>query len=311
MKPHILITGGAGFIGGHLAQACQSWATVRVLDDLSSGKPKNLAGCEVDLHSGSILDSSALKVAMHGIDVVFHLAAFVSVPASMEQPAVCARLNVEGTLKVLEAAEIAGVNRLVFASSAAVYGDDPVVPKVETMPPAPRSPYALTKYDGEFYCGLFHQRGRLRTVCARFFNVFGPRQDPNSAYAAAVPRFVTHALAGHDLIIFGDGEQTRDFVYVRDVADGLIHLARHPELTGVFNVGYGAALTINELADEIIRLTGSSSKIRHEPPRPGDVKHSVAAVDRLRATGWRPQFTIASGLAEMVQGGRWAVDGGR
>jgi UDP-glucose 4-epimerase len=300
IRMSVLITGGAGFIGSHLAAACRDLGPVRVLDDLTGGNRQNLDGKDVEFQQGSITDSEAVARAMQGVETVFHLAAFVSVPASMADPLACARLNVQGLLTVLEAAETAGVRRLVFASSAAVYGDDPTVPKRESMVPQPRSPYALTKLDGEFYCEHYARRGRIQTACARFFNVFGPRQRPDSAYAAVVPGFITRALQGVPLVIYGDGEQTRDFIYVGDVVDGLIHLAQRPDLSGAFNVGYGAATTVNYLAGEICRLTGSSSSSQHLPERPGDVRHSVAAVERIRATGWCPRYSLETGLAETV-----------
>ncbi|MFO1460760.1 MAG: NAD-dependent epimerase/dehydratase family protein [Verrucomicrobiota bacterium] len=302
MNESVLITGGAGFIGSHLAAACRSRGlAVRVLDDLSSGHAGNLTGLDVDFRRGSILSPTDLAGAMRGVDTVFHLAAFVSVAASMEQPEACAELNTLGTLRVLRAAEDAGVGRLVFASSAAVYGDDPVIPKREELAPDPRSPYAQTKLDGEFYCGLFHRRGRLTTACARFFNVFGPRQDPASGYAAAVPRFICRALAGDDLVIYGDGTQTRDFVAASDIASGLLHLASRRELSGPFNLGHGIATPIGELAREILRLTGSRSGIRHAPAREGEIRHSVAAVDRIRNTGWSPSAPLPEALASTVE----------
>lgn len=296
----VLITGGAGFIGSHLAEACLPWAEVRVLDDLSSGRVENLAGQAVEFHQGSILSEDDLARAMEGVEVVFHLAAFVSVAASMERPEDCARLNVMGTLNVLRAAERSGVRRVIFASSAAVYGDDPVVPKHEQMPPGPLSPYALTKLDGEFYCGLFQGRGVFTTACARFFNVFGPRQDPRSSYAAAVPTFVTRALAGDELVIYGDGGQTRDFVAVGDITSGLNHLAQRGDLSGVFNLGQGNPVSVGDLAREIVHLTGGRSQIRHAPERAGDIRHSVASIDRILATGWRPSSSLAVGLAATV-----------
>ncbi len=295
-----LITGGAGFIGSHLAAACQQLGAVRVLDDLSGGTAAALSDLDVELVQNSITHPAAVAAAVEGIEVVFHLAAFVSVPASVADPVECARLNVTGLLTVLEAAERAGVQRFVLASSAAVYGDDPVVPKVESMIPRPQSPYALTKLDGEFYCDLYARRGRMGAACARFFNVFGPRQRPDSAYAAAVPRFITRALAGEPLVVYGDGGQTRDFIFVGDVVDGLLHLARRTDLSGVFNLGYGAATTVQHLAGEILRLTGSRSRLVHEAERPGDVRHSVASAERIRATGWKPRHSLESGLAETV-----------
>jgi len=296
----ILITGGAGFIGSHLAAACQDHAPVRVLDDVSTGRPGNLEGFGVEWIRGSILEPADCQRAMAGVDVVFHLAAFVSVAASMEQPEDCARINVLGTLNVLRAAAAAGVRRLIFASSAAVYGEDPVLPKHEALPPDPRSPYAMTKRDGEFYTAMYHGHGALRTASARFFNVYGPRQNPRSPYAAAVPRFVTRALAGEDLVIYGDGSQTRDLIAVADIAAGLLHLAAHPELEGVFNLGQGVPISVKDLAEAILRKTGSRSRLRHEPERPGEIRHSVASIERIRATGWSPRIGLNEGLDSTV-----------
>ena len=168
------------------------------------------------------------------------------------------------------------------------------------MAPVPMSPYAMTKLDGEFYCGLFHRRGGPVTACARFFNVFGPRQDPHSSYAAAVPTFVTQALAGEDLVIFGDGGQTRDFVTVGDIASGLMHLGHHPEITGVLNLGCGKPTPVVDLAREVVRLTGSRSRIRHAPARQGEIRHSFASIERIRATGWQPGSDFAEGLAATI-----------
>ncbi|HAB19589.1 MAG TPA: NAD-dependent epimerase/dehydratase family protein [Verrucomicrobiota bacterium] len=295
-----LITGGAGFIGSHLAAACVRRGRVRVLDDLSTGEVARLAGLNIDFRHGSITDQEAVVAAMIGVDVVFHLAAFVSVPASVADPARCAELNIDGLLNVLTAAGQAGVTRWVFASSSAVYGDDPTVPKVETMTPQPCSPYAQTKLDGERLAERAALEGRISTVTARFFNVFGPGQRPESAYAAAVPKFITRALAGKPLLIHGDGEQTRDFVLVEDVVQALLHLAERTELSGEYNVGYGQATTIQRLGEEIVRLTDSRSLIEHGPERPGDIRHSVASTEKLRATGWRPQHTLESGLAQTI-----------
>lgn len=296
----ILITGGAGFIGSHLAAACQGSALVRVLDDGSSGREENLHGLRVEWVKGSILEPADCQRAMIEVDVVFHLAAFVSVAASMERPEDCARINVLGTLNVLRAAAGSGVSRLIFASSAAVYGEDPALPKRESQSPDPRSPYALTKLDGEFYTALHHRRGALRTASARFFNVYGPRQDPRSAYAAAVPRFIARALAGEDLVIYGDGGQTRDLIAVTDIASGLLHLAAHPELEGVFNLGRGAAISVKALAEAILERTGSCSRLRHEPERPGEIRHSVASIERMLATGWSPRIGLNEGLDASV-----------
>jgi UDP-glucose 4-epimerase len=295
----ILITGGAGFIGSNVAEHFHQSATVRVFDNLRTGNRQNLAGLDVEFICGSILDRRILSEAMEGIDYVFHLAAMVSVPESLQQPRECVELNVTGFLNVLEAAEAAGVRKLCFSSSAAVYGDNPKVPKREDMLPEPRSPYAITKLDGEFYCRQFSDSGRLETVALRFFNVFGPRQDPNGTYGAAVPRFFKHALLGEPLSIFGDGGQTRDFVYVADAVAALSFAINTPGLIGVFNVGYGEQLTVLELARQIITLTDSPSKIQFEPGRVGDVRHSRACVERMRNIGFQPRGTLSSGLKHM------------
>ena len=248
-----------------------------------------------------ILDRNLVKRAVDGVDYIFHLAALVSVPESMAKPQECVELNVTGLLNVLEAADSAGVRKLVLASSAAIYGNNPTVPKVETTVPEPRSPYAITKLDGEYYNALFTTEGRLETASLRLFNVFGPRQDPTSAYAAAVPIFIRKALAGKPLTIYGDGEQTRDFIYVKDVVAALAFAATTPGVTGVFNVGYGVSTSINDIARTIIAEAGSPSEIRHEPARAGDVKHSLASVELLRSAGFRPVSNLRDGLAATLR----------
>lgn len=297
----ILITGGSGFIGSHIVEHFQGEADVRVLDNLRTGNRKNLDGFDVEFIEGSILDRDTVRKAVEGVDYIFHLAALVSVPESMTRPRECVDLNVTGLLNVLVAAAEAGVTKLVLASSAAIYGDNPIVPKIETMLPEPKSPYAVTKLDGEYYCDLFARTTRLETACLRFFNVFGPRQDPASAYAAAVPIFVRKALAGEALTIYGDGEQTRDFVYVKDIVAANVFAATTPGIRGVFNVGYGESMTINHIAREIIKAAGSTSVITHEPERAGDVKHSRASVDKIRAVGFRPVSNLNEGLAATLQ----------
>ncbi|MEO1236491.1 MAG: NAD-dependent epimerase/dehydratase family protein [Planctomycetota bacterium] len=297
----ILITGGAGFIGSHLAEHYQGRAEVRILDNLASGYRHNLDGLDVELIEGDIRDRSAVEAAVQGVDLVFHLAAMVSVPESMQRPIACDEVNTLGLLNVLRASADAGVRKLVFSSSAANYGDDPEVPKREDMVPQPKSPYAITKLGGEYYCRMFHDEGLLRTACLRYFNVFGPRQDPRSAYAAAVPIFLTKALAHEPITVFGDGEQTRDFVYVKDVVAANAFMAEHAEHTGVYNVGYGRSITINQLARKLIDLTGSSSTVEHRAARAGDVQHSRAAIDRLLATGFTHVGDFETGLARTVE----------
>jgi len=296
----ILVTGGSGFIGSHIVEHFQGKAEVRVLDNLRSGHKENLTGFDVDFRFGDICDRQAVDSAMEGVDYVFHLAAMISVPESMTKIAECIRINDLGMINVLESAAAAGVKKLCFSTSAAIYGDNPVMPKVETMFPEPKSPYAITKLDGEYYCRMFTQEGKLQTACLRYFNVFGPRQDPKSAYAAAVPIFIAKALANEDLTIFGDGEQTRDFIYVKDIVAANAFFAMN-DRTGVHNIANGGKISINDLAAEIIRLTGSKSKIIHKEVRAGDVKHSRASIDKLKATGFRPSFSFSDGLAATVE----------
>lgn len=296
-----LVTGGAGFIGGHLVRALlDAGVEVVVLDSFRTGRAANLEDLSVRLVRGCVTDRAAVREAVAGCEAVFHLAALVSVPESMERIHECVSLNVTGLLVVLEEAAAAGARKLVLSSSAAIYGDDPEVPKREDMRPAPKSPYAITKLDGEYYCALFAAAGRVETACLRYFNVFGPRQDPRSAYAAAVPIFIRRALSGRPITIFGDGGQTRDFVFVKDVVAANLFAASTSGLTGVFNVGYGGSVTIREIAERILAQTGGTSVIEHAEPRPGDVRHSRAAADRLRAAGWAPGYTLESGLAETL-----------
>lgn len=300
-QPSILITGGAGFIGSHLVEHFQGRGReIRVLDDLRSGNLENLAGLEHRFIRGSITDPAVVAEAMDGADYVFHLAALISVPESMEAPLLCQELNVVGFLNVLEAASQAGVRKVVLSSSAAIYGNNPTVPKVETMVPEPMSPYAITKLDGEYYGEMYAREGKVQFAALRYFNVFGPRQNPNSAYAAAVPIFIDRALRDEPITIYGDGGQTRDFVYVKDVAAANAFAAMTPTVSGVYNVGYGEQLTIQDLAERILRETGSTSTIRKTETRPGDVRHSLAKVDKLREAGFEPTGSLESGLAETL-----------
>lgn len=294
----ILVTGGSGFIGSHIVEHYQGKAEeIRVLDNLRTGYRKNLDGLQCNFIEGSITDRELVRKAVQGVDYIFHMAALVSVPESMAKPGECVDINVHGLLNVLEEAAAAGVKKLVFASSAAIYGDNPTVPKLETMYPEPKSPYAITKLDGEYYLNMFRAEGRLETAAIRFFNVFGPRQDPKGAYAAAVPIFIEKAVKGEDITVFGDGEQTRDFIYVKDIVGALSFAVETPGVTGVFNAGYGGQITINKLANQIIENAGTSSKVLHAAERAGDVKHSRASADKLLAAGWKPKHTLEEGLA--------------
>lgn len=296
----ILVTGGAGFIGSHIVEHFQGNARVRVLDNLRSGFRHNLAGLDCEFIEGSILDRPRVREAMQDVDHVFHLAALISVPESMEKPVECNEINTTGTLIVLEEAARAGVAKLVLSSSAAIYGDNPVIPKLETMLPEPKSPYAITKLDGEYYCRMFTAARGLPTVCLRYFNVFGPRQDPKSQYAAAVPIFIDRALRHQPITIYGDGEQTRDFIFVKDIAAANAFFATQSDATGVFNVACGRSITINELAAAICGELDSRPAIQHGPERPGDVKHSLASIDRLRAAGFQPSAGFRDGLKQTI-----------
>jgi UDP-glucose 4-epimerase len=301
MSKRVLITGGAGFIGSHLARHFAACGEVTVLDDLRSGHARNLDGTACRFVRGSILDDAALREAMTGAEEVYHLAAMVSVPESVAKPAECAELNTDGTRRVLAAASAAGARKVVLASSAAIYGDNPTVPKLEAMPPEPKSPYAETKLAGERLLEEYRRSHGLGTTSLRFFNVFGPRQDPKSAYAAAVPIFIAKALRDEPIGIHGDGGQTRDFVHVTDVVGALAYAGASAEMHGTYNVGYGRSQSILELAQEILRLTGSKSRIEHLPTRAGDVRHSLASTARLLAAGWQPRSSVAAGLAETVE----------
>ena len=296
----ILITGGAGFIGSHIAESFQGKAEVVILDDFRSGERKNLIGINHKLIEGSILDDAKLREAMQGVDQVFHLAAMISVMESVLKPLECETLNREGTRKVLEMAVATKVQKVVLASSAAIYGNNPTVPKVESMPPEPQSPYASTKLEGEHLLERFRLEQGIATTSLRFFNVFGPRQNPQSAYAAAVPIFIAQAIKGEDINIYGDGEQTRDFIYVGDIVSALTFAAKETQMHGTFNVGYGQKISIKELAQLIIQLTCSRSRIVYHPARLGDVKHSLASNTKLVNAGWKPQYTFASGMEKTV-----------
>lgn len=297
----VLITGGAGFIGRHISEHFQDRAEVRVLDNLRCGFKSNLSGLECQLIVGSILDRDLVREAMKGVDFVFHLAAMVSVQESVQKPNECAEINAWGTAIVLEEAARARVKKLIFSSSAAIYGDNPTIPKIESMPAEPKSPYATSKYEAERHCCSFTDEGRLATVSLRYFNVFGPYQDPRSEYTAAVPVFIEKAIRNEPITIFGDGRQTRDFIYVRDVAAANVFFALKSQATGVFNVACGRQITITDLALTIRNLSKSCSTIEYCAERPGDVKHSVAGVDKTQRAGFRPVCDLAGGLRATIE----------
>jgi UDP-glucose 4-epimerase len=273
---------------------------VRVLDNLRSGFKKNLSGFDCEFVEGSIMNRLTVRQALRGVDYVFHLAAMVSVPESVQKPIVCNEINGVATQTLLEEAAQASVKKVIFSSSSAIYGDSPTMPKLETMEPEPKSPYAMSKLAGEVYCQFANGKG-LPTTCLRYFNVFGPRQDPKSQYAAAVPIFIDRALKNEPVTIFGDGEQTRDFIYVKDVVAANVFFATNSNETGVFNVAYGKRITINALAKTICQLTGSHSEIRYAPERAGDVKHSCGSIDKIRAAGFIPAENQDDNLRQTIE----------
>ncbi|MFH1066780.1 MAG: NAD-dependent epimerase/dehydratase family protein [bacterium] len=299
----ILITGGAGFIGSHLVRSYAQRAEVVVLDNLSSGSLEKLKGTPHHFVQGDVRDLPLLQKACKGCEIVVHLAAMVSVVESVQNPADCLQINTLGTLNVLQAARDAGAKRVIFASSAAVYGDNPASPKEEAFLPQPRSPYAISKLDGEYWCDFFTRQFGLSTIALRFFNVYGNGQNPDSPYAAAVPCFLDRALNGQPLTIYGDGQQTRDFIHVRDLA-AAIALAEKTDVTGVFNVGSGNAVSIQALAETLVKLSGSSSPILYESPRPGDVRHSTADIRKIQGLGFQPKVRLEDGLKELILEGQ-------
>jgi UDP-glucose 4-epimerase len=297
----VLVTGGAGFIGSHVGECfTRQGYEVRVLDDLSTGFAHNCDSAW-ELRREDVRDPAAVAAAVAGCDAVVHLAAFTSVPESFECFADCYRVNVLGTYNVLRACADAGVRKLVFASSSAVYAELPDAPKSESDCPDPISPYAVSKLEAEHLLELFQELHGLSSVALRFFNVYGPRQPADSAYAAAVPIFMERGLRGEPLTVYGDGQQTRDFVYVGDVAE-VVYEAARGEATGIFNVGTGTELQVLELADLIRELTGLAAEHRFEPLRPGDLRSSTAEIDRVReGLGWYPRRELQDGLLETLK----------
>jgi len=306
MSELYLVTGGAGFIGSHLVERLvKEGERVRVFDNLSTGRSENIEPFLKKIHfvEGDICNLELVRDAMDGVDYVLHQAAVPSVQRSVEDPLTTNSANVEGTLNVLMAARDAGVKRVVYASSSSVYGDTPVLPKQEGMRPTPSSPYAVSKLAGEFYCQAFHQVYGLETICLRYFNVFGPRQDPESQYAAVVPKFITALLHGRPPTIFGDGEQSRDFTYIENVVEANLLAARSEEGIGeVFNIACGERLTVNGLAAFLGEMIGTNVAPEHVPPRPGDVRHSLADITKVTAQlGYRKMVDVHKGLIRTVQ----------
>ncbi|MBI2059087.1 MAG: SDR family oxidoreductase [Nitrospirae bacterium] len=312
MSNAVLVTGGAGFIGSHLVEElAKKGVRVRMLDDFSTGTRRNLAGVgsRVEILRGDIRKLADVKKSMAGVAVAYHLAALGSVPRSVADPKTSHEVNATGTLNVLLAAREAKVDRVVLASSSSVYGDIRTLPKREDMVPLPRSPYAITKLMGELYGRIFSALYGLDTVALRFFNVYGPRQDPHSAYAAVIPRFFAAFLAGRSPTIHGDGRQTRDFTFVEDCVRGIVRAGMTERRLGgtVFNIAGGKRISVNDLADAVRRITGAVVRPIHGPIRPGDVKDSLASiVAARRILGYRPRVAVREGLRKTHA---WYVNG--
>jgi UDP-glucose 4-epimerase len=304
-----LVTGGAGFIGSHLAEELSKDNEVIILDNLSTGRMENIKDLvkksNVKFVKGSMTDFSLLQDIIGDVDYVFHQGAIPSVPRSIEKPSASNDANINGTLNVLIASKEAGVKKVIYASSSSVYGDAPEMPKREDMKPNPLSPYAVTKIAGEYYCKVFQEVYGLKTVSLRYFNVFGQRQDPTSEYAAVIPKFITSILNNKPPTIYGDGEQSRDFTFVKHVVEANIRAAES-DATGVFNIACGGRITINKLVDMINEILGKDVKPVYVESRAGDIKHSLADISRAKSFGYEPKSNFKEGLMETI---RWFNDG--
>ncbi len=298
----VLVTGGAGFIGSHIAETlARSGARVRVIDDLSTGHAENVEeiGGGVEFVRGSLLDPDALRRALKGVELVFHEAAIPSVPRSVERPEETHRACAEATFALLAAARAAGVRRLVYAASSSAYGEQPTLPKVEEMAPQPVSPYAAAKLVGEYYCQVWTRTYNFETVCLRYFNIFGPRQDPSSPYSGVISRFISALMRGERPQIYGDGEQTRDFTYVANAVEANLRAAETPAAVGqVINVANGEQTSLNKLLGLLKKVTGRTEvEAEYHEPRVGDVLHSLADITRARELlGYEPKVELEEGL---------------
>jgi nucleoside-diphosphate-sugar epimerase len=301
-----LVTGGAGFIGSNIVdELVRRGRQVAVLDDLSAGKESNLADVrgKIDLRIGSVTDLAAVQSACHGADYVIHLAARTSVPRSVENPVETNHINIDGTLNVLVAARDAKVRRFVYAASSSAYGETPTLPKTEAMAPDPISPYGITKYVGELYARVFGRVYGLENVCIRYFNVFGPRQDPNSQYSGVLSRFMLAVIEGQPPVVFGDGEQSRDFTFVENIVDETLRACDAQAASGmVFNGGTGARITLNQVLKLLENITGTKIQARYAPPRAGDIRDSQADVTLARKVlGYEPRVHFEEGLQRTWQ----------
>jgi nucleoside-diphosphate-sugar epimerase len=306
--PNILVTGGAGFIGSNLTEdLLKRGHFVRVLDDFSTGKRENLifdkAYPSLEIVEGDIRDLGTCQKAIQGMEYVFHQGALPSVQRSVEDPETSHAVNVGGTLNILLAAREKGVKRVIYASSSSVYGDTPTLPKHEEMPSHPLSPYALQKYIGEQYCRLFHQLYGLETISLRYFNIFGPKQDPNSLYSAVIPKFIDALLQGHPPIIFGDGEQSRDFTYIENVVQANVLAMSAENIHGeAVNIACGERISLNHLFDILKEILGSKLSPIYQEPRKGDVRHSLADIHKGRKIiNYEPKVGVKIGLKKTVE----------
>ena len=301
----VVVTGGSGFIGSNLTQELSKENQVTVVDNLSTGYLENIQNLinsgDIIFVEGSITDMDLLQKLFEDVDYIFHQAAIPSVPRSVKDPISSNYTNVNGTLNVLVAARDNNVKKLVYASSSSAYGDTPVLPKSEDMKPCPLSPYAISKLTAEYYCQVFSDVYNLATASLRYFNVFGPRQDPSSEYAAVIPKFIGSILNDKSPIVYGDGEQTRDFTFVDDVVNANI-LAAESMSTGVFNIAGGKRISINDLAGLIMELLDKDLDITHIEPQPGDIKHSLADISKAREQmKYMPKFNVKDGLKETIK----------
>ncbi len=296
-----LVTGGAGFIGSNtVEELVRRGHSVVVLDDLSTGKEENLSSVagKIELLRGSIADLETVRAACRGVDYVLHLAARTSVPRSVKEPLETNRVNVDGTLNVLVAARDTRVRRVVFAASSSVYGETLILPKVETMTPSPISPYGVSKFVGEAYAHVFGRVYGLQNVSLRYFNVFGPRQDPDSPYSGVLSRFITALQNGAQPVVFGDGEQSRDFTYVENVVEANLLACEAPKASGlVFNIGVGGRFTLNRTLQLLEKFAGKPAQPRYDPPRDGDILHSQADISLARKLlDYNPRVGFEEGL---------------
>ena len=301
-----LVTGGAGFIGSNTVdELVRRGHSVVVLDDLSSGREDNLAEIrnKITFIKGSITDIEVVRKVMHEAEYVLHLGARTSVPRSVKDPLETNKINIEGTLNVLVAAKELKVKRVVFAASSSAYGETPTLPKTEAMQPQPISPYGVTKYVGELYCQTFGRCYGLENVALRYFNIFGPRQDPGSPYSGVLAKFCTAFLEDVQPLVFGDGEQTRDFTYVDNAVQANLAACEAPNASGkVFNVGVGGRVSLNEVLRELAKITGKTLAAKYEPPRDGDIRDSQADISQARETlGYDPLVSFEEGLARTFE----------